>query len=603
MFGVVPGPAEMGLGCFRKALSSDCPYTLSCLLQVKSPLPKVRKHPLMLEAPLETSLWQLWTQTESDLDQKASLGELEPLPPISPLSSEKKISGPHLSFQDESSEFPSMVTSEDSVTEPVPEIQTSLDYLLGLVPSMVDQILSASLSPDEPFTSEESRSELTGSTASPSLLPTRETSPSETDAPVGAPLTEQEVSEIVPPSSPSRQEASSSEHPPPIGPPSTEEEAPQVLQPISSAAGLPSTPPNSPSEQAPSETVPSTGSPPGEQDLPESLPTVRSPAEGQNLPKTSPSAETPDESKLEDIRSFLDGGPNLPEPVSQGRPPETNLSGLGLPTAPDLEERDLSRPAPPRTMLSQIDSLSGAISQDLTGIIPPTNSLLFEPGQVEPTPNTFLSELQDLLEQISPRGASSEELPTSQLQAVAFSAAQDQRESDLPASSSFQEQVLPDSVPPTGPPIADQDFSESLPPPDEQTQPCAPPFSEGDQVVPAFPEPHQSDAELLVQSSFVQQELYKCVTEISSVSVSKGLARGVSWAEPLLEKPVASELGSECSSSRDVHLLYERDLSLTSFSKDQSDRRSSSESLMTEQIESFFMTQVGERVSYLPGTF
>ncbi|KAL8191332.1 UNVERIFIED_CONTAM: hypothetical protein K2H54_072246 [Gekko kuhli] len=564
--------------------------------KVKSPLPKVRKRPQMLEAPLETTFWQLWTGIESDLDTTVSLDEFEPLPPISQFSIEKgpSVPPPPSREEEEESELYSVATfpSRDNMLELIPGDQTSLDDLWGPaheVPSMLYQSVSASL-PSRGSFLDERLTVPTGSASaeqdlSQSLLPMPERSPSETDTPVGMLSTEQERSELVPPPGSSGQGENPLERSPPTEPPAAKEGPSLGLQPVGSAADQPVPPPDSPSEP-----VPPTGFSPGEQDLPRSLPPAKSTSVIPDVLETSPSTESLGRLKPVDSLSFHDQELDLSDSILLGRPPETNLSRLELPSGPPLEEWDQLHLASSRTSLSRGESLSETVSRGLLGIIPPPNSLIFQPGQLEPTPRTTLSQVRDLLQPTSPPRS-----PTS-------SATQDQLESVPLTSSSFQERVLPDSVPPTGPPVTDQDLTKLPPTPDEQIWlKASPPSGEHDQMgsLPAValtsPEPNRSGAELLIQSSSMQQKPPKSVLKIRSLPAVQGLADGASWAGPLLEEQAASKPSSRApSSSRDLHLLFERKLSPTSLSRERLDKRSSSDSLRAEEMESFFMTQVEE---------
>ncbi|XP_060091338.1 X-ray radiation resistance-associated protein 1 [Heteronotia binoei] len=561
--------------------------------KVKSPLPKVRKHPPILEAPLETSFWELWTGTESLLDMITSLDKSEPLPPISRSSAEKR---------------PAPLSQEESVSEPFsmvtfPSEDDTLVSQALEIPSLLVEILSASLPSHTSFVDEQSQSELAelpvlapaDQGLSQSLLPTRERSRSEIDAPDGMPSMEQEGSELIPPPGSCEPEANPLEHSPPTEHLTVEEDQSKVLQPIGSAVGQPVSPPDPPSEQqAVSEPVLFTGSPPGEQDLPGSLPRITSTSEEQNLPETSPSAESMGELNPVDSLSRQDQGLNLSESISLGRPPETNLSRLVLPPGPPLENWDLLHLAPSQILPFLGESMSGI---RLSGIIPPTNSLISDPGQLEPTPHASLQQAQDLLEPASPRRLSSEHPDLSEplLPVPTLAAAQDQPESV--ASSSFQEQVPPDSIPPTGPPVAEQNSRESILTPKEQKMPeASPPLGEQDQtVVQTSPELSRPDAELPIQLSPTQEEPSQSVPEVRSCSDGEGLAAGVSWTDSLPEGHVASELSLHGrSSSGDLRLLYERKLSLTSLSSGELDETSSSNALIAERMQSFFITQVAE---------
>nr|XP_016852922.1 PREDICTED: X-ray radiation resistance-associated protein 1 isoform X2 [Anolis carolinensis] len=55
--------------------------------KVKSQLPKVKKRPLMIDAPLETTFWQLWTGADLD-PQRSQPGMPPPLPSIKSIGSE-----------------------------------------------------------------------------------------------------------------------------------------------------------------------------------------------------------------------------------------------------------------------------------------------------------------------------------------------------------------------------------------------------------------------------------------------------------------------------------------------------------------------------------
>ncbi|XP_077197289.1 X-ray radiation resistance-associated protein 1 isoform X2 [Paroedura picta] len=528
--------------------------------KVKSPLPKVRKRPPMVEAPLETTFWQLWTGSDLVISPRTSLDQFEPLPPITSFSAEtpKLLSG---------ASSPPSSPSQDNSLSLLPEAQTSLDQLCE-VSSLLDQILSASLSSPRPFFDEPlAVSPSAEQGPSPSLLPGQGQSQADTAPPVGTPPTEEEQSERDLPPGSSEQEADPLGRSPPIGSPPTEEDPSQVLQPTSSAGGQPDPAPGSPSEeQALPELLPPTGSPPGEPDLPGSLPPARSTSGVQKLAGSSPSTV-----KLEPVHSLIGVR-------DQGR----DVSDL------------LGSPS-----LSQGEGLSAAESQILSGTIPPARSLLFEAGQLEQTPPGSPPHVQDLSELTSPSEPSSEHPTPSKpvLLVVAPSATQDQPEFGPPAGSAFQEQVLPDSVPSTGPLVTDQDLTEPLPPPEEQirleTSPPSGAPEERDSlpsVVLTSPGPNGPDTEPLTQLSSIVQEHPK--SEISSLPADQGLAKGVSWGKSLCKRPVVSEFSSYAqSSSKDLHLLFERKSSATSVSRV---RKTSSEILMDEEMKSFFMTQAAE---------
>uniref|UniRef100_A0A8C0GJX4 Uncharacterized protein n=1 Tax=Chelonoidis abingdonii TaxID=106734 RepID=A0A8C0GJX4_CHEAB len=64
------------------------------LFQVTSHVPKVPKQPLMLDAPLESSFWKLWSDTEGGKLEESEEGShrlslSDPLPPIRPSSAQQ----------------------------------------------------------------------------------------------------------------------------------------------------------------------------------------------------------------------------------------------------------------------------------------------------------------------------------------------------------------------------------------------------------------------------------------------------------------------------------------------------------------------------------
>lgn len=64
------------------------------LFQITSHVPKVPKQPLMLDAPLESFFWKLWSDTEGGKPEESEEGSQrlslsDPLPPIRPSSAQQ----------------------------------------------------------------------------------------------------------------------------------------------------------------------------------------------------------------------------------------------------------------------------------------------------------------------------------------------------------------------------------------------------------------------------------------------------------------------------------------------------------------------------------
>ncbi|XP_048348923.1 X-ray radiation resistance-associated protein 1 [Sphaerodactylus townsendi] len=545
--------------------------------KVKSPLPKVQKHAPMLEAPSESAFWELWTETEPDLGVEANLNNSEPLPSIGQRSAEESDSETEVYL---SSIFPSQVeTSSDHFSESLHE-----------VPTLLADILMASLPPRRSSLSGQSQSGIAAPSAEPgSLTPTQEGTWSGKNAPTRTPSTKWGLPELnVLPSS-SGQEANLPGVFLPSELPAAEEHLPQVLQLVSSALGQTASP-HSPSEQqtllAPE---PPTGSPTGERDLAESLPPIRRTSVAQDRPETSPPAGSLGS------RSSRDQGLNLSENILPGRSPETNLSRLGLPAGPPLEKQDLLYLASLCASPSQQQGLLRTVSRGIWGGVPPTNSPPFEPDQLGPTLDRLQPQTQDLSEPTSlPRSPSEDQDPSQPRCLVATpSAMQDPLRSLPPASSSFQGQVLPEPVPPTRSPAREPDSAEPLLPAGEQLRPePSPPLAQRDRAFSVPPvilisrESSRSEGEPSIQPSAMQQQPPKSVREIHPLPSARSLVGGVSGGQTLPEKQAGLEFTSLASlSSKDFQLLYQRGTSLSS-----SDKQSFSDDLIAEHI-TFFMTQ------------
>ncbi|KAJ6664826.1 hypothetical protein lerEdw1_005798 [Lerista edwardsae] len=286
--------------------------------KVKSKLPKVRKRPLMVEAPLEATFWDLWTGAETAPDIR-DLEEPEPLPPIRTFS-----------VEDAGMEPPEEAEYKFTPISVVPS--RSLDELLGIFPASqpsLDRLLSASVPGVQtsveqllfgvqslPRRSLVAQSQLNLVASSGSLL-------SEQD--LSQPLSQEEiVPEAGPPSGPGASEQDISEGGPPHGlsqtqlgpaPPPNSPLPDQVQEGFASTAELPAAEqePSSPAQQDQLQPPPPPSLPSQEQDLPHPEPPTSSPpAEEQHLSGTDlPTGPVPE---AQDQPEHLPAGPVLDEP-------------------------------------------------------------------------------------------------------------------------------------------------------------------------------------------------------------------------------------------------------------------------------------------------
>ncbi|XP_053163414.1 X-ray radiation resistance-associated protein 1 [Hemicordylus capensis] len=581
---------------------------------VKSQLPKVRKHPPLLEAPHGITLWQLWTGRELDPDKRLSLDEPEPLPPIG-LLSEKRPSGPLLpvgSPLPEEDSYESMSVSlassfsEEDVLGIAAETQPSRDeFLFGHMPSVqssAEQVLfvTESLPPRESFLAEQSRSEPAALTGSFSVeqdlskplpqvgLPSQEEcpsepgplietasageDPSERPQPVTLPSAEWNQSEPVPSPHSPLPEQDPEELVPKTAPPAAEQDISDILPLVSSPSEQdqeqPAPPPSPPlQEQALSEPDASSGSPPsGNQDLAEPLLPVRSTSEEQNLlePTCPPTGSpTVGEEQLEPIPppDQLEAAPSLHlSSPSQGYVSPRVSSGTNLLTIrpPEEEQDQLESAALPHSSPPQ--------AQDLAEPIPPTRSP---------------AEEQDLPETVPPIGSPSAE--------------QAQLEPVPSPSSPLQEQMEPGAVPSTRPLAEEQDLTQSLPPAAKLTSPPAKPPPEKQALLQPISSPTVTSKEPTIKPPSGQRTF-------PSHSLP---ARLYSMDGPLMvdKSPIARKVSSELllpsrSTSGDLYKLIAQSSQTSGLlSKHPSEAgvfSSSGESVEERASESIFITQVDE---------
>ncbi|XP_061485099.1 X-ray radiation resistance-associated protein 1 isoform X2 [Rhineura floridana] len=591
---------KLGIKMVRKKISKlEKPRILipnKANRKVKAQLPKVQKRPLMLEASLETTFWQLWTGSDLDPNRKTSVDE--PLPPIRsfsipydpklpiiPTLKKEEISAPIslASFVTDAS------ATQSSLDQPenVPVVQPSLTKLLSgnSVASSLEQIVSESLPPRGSFLEEQSQSGLAGPTemlsAQQELSSLPEENPSEPSPPIRTPSEEQLLSKSVQfiPLPLAGQDQFE-----PVPPPNS----PLQEQDLSEA--LPTEPyplPNSPlPERNVSEPVPPTESLAGEQDLPKSFQPVRSVSVEQDLSEASPPIGSPteeqDQSEPIPPASSAPQGLDLSEPVSPTRSSTGVVPRSLLPATSPEQRQDQVAPTPPYSSASK--GLSGPVSSHLSGTILPTASPAEGQEQIEPAPpRTSAVQAEGLSEPISPSMLPTEGPDLSEpLPPMRSPPAEDHLEPIPLPSSPGQEQNLPERIPSTGPPAGEQVVAST----------------------PIFREPNWSEPEPQFGLPPVQEEPLKS-PPISFSPEDRDLVEAFPLSRSSTEEQRSlKRLPPSQSSSRELYLLFARVQSgamplraLHGFSSEYEMLSSSEEFLEAEESESFFMTQVDEEES------
>nr|XP_060623143.1 X-ray radiation resistance-associated protein 1 [Anolis sagrei ordinatus] len=350
--------------------------------KVKSQLPKVKKRPLVIDAPLETTFWQLWTGADLDT-HKLYQGMPPPLPSIKSIGSERPVL---LMLNPEDRSVPYSLCSSFATDD------------FSDLPSTIDQFETAA---DEVSSLENLLFPNIGRVRPQSLL-SEEQHQRELEARIHRFLREQNLTDFpgppTPIPSPSRD---FSERAPPAsaGPDQVEPILPPQEQDLSE--------PTLTTQREPSEIVPPVTSevehlppvPPLESPLPEPVPPMETSAVEEEMPKPSSVAEKENLSK-----AFPPAGSFTLEDDQLRSTPPTSSSPLGLDwlecTSPhgDLPEAlspDASHRGDHLVELSPSHS-SALPGQDLLGpdslavppqgpdvaeLLPPAGSLLEEPDQ------------------------------------------------------------------------------------------------------------------------------------------------------------------------------------------------------------------------------
>uniref|UniRef100_A0A8D0BGZ4 X-ray radiation resistance-associated protein 1 n=1 Tax=Salvator merianae TaxID=96440 RepID=A0A8D0BGZ4_SALMN len=608
--------------------------------KVKTRLPKIRKRSLMLEAPVETTFWQLWTG--ADLDPNQTLNVSEPLPSIRSLSISCDLELPVISvLQKEAISVSISLSSFDSEEnlaengssdQPFSASQTSLDHLLlgstEGAESSRDQILFQSLPPCGSFLEEHNPPGFAGlmealsgeEGLSEPLQPEEDLSKPSPD--IRAPSEGEDLSENIPLVSLPLEGQDQLAPAPPLSPSLEGQDLPEILQPLSCAVGQeqlhPDTPP-APSllQQVPLGTTPATDSLKEEQKLSESLPPVGSISEKQDLREASVPSESltggQDQTEPTPASGSTSQGPDVSEAISttgslaQG-PPE-----IPPPPISSAEEQDQAVPAPSSAPTSR----EGAVSESYHSkallpttypaegqdrIMPSSPSTPLLPAQDLPGPLVLassLTRLQPLPPVMSPP-AGQDHL---ELASLSGPPQQELEESKpvLPTQPPSKEQVLPPSVRPSAERPASWPSEPTKLPSVEQVQP-EPVLA----AVPTFQEPESEEPELYDGSRLVPQESLQPPATASSSFKDHIRREGIRSSEFRSMQEASGKLLSPSSVSRELYLLFAQAHSdrkslgrLGSFSSEDELRSDSKDFVETEQSESesFFMTQVDEAPS------